>query len=214
MAEQPNIIAAFSADQVTKLTGLTKSQLAFWDKTSFFPPQYASENRRSAYSRIYSFEDLVGLRTLSILMNGHHVPMAHLKDVAHKLSRYTARPWSDIKLMVWKRKVQWIEPDTGLPAGIVDGQYLMIEIANIVEDMKSAVQKERERDPAEIGKISRRKFIAHNQAVIAGTRIPVGAIQRFLKAGYSSDEIIKEYPTLTESDVKAALSFREPKAVA
>ncbi len=29
MAEQPNIIAAFSADQVTKLTGLTKSQLAF-----------------------------------------------------------------------------------------------------------------------------------------------------------------------------------------
>ena len=81
-------------------------------------------------------------------MNGHHVPMAHLKDVAHKLSRYTARPWTDIKLMVWKHKVQWIEPDTGLPAGIVDGQYLMIEIANIVEDMKSAVQKERERDPA------------------------------------------------------------------
>ena len=214
MAENSTVIAALSANQVVRVTGLTMRQLAYWDKTDFFQPQYASEDRRSPYSRIYSFEDLVGLRTLSVLTNGHNVTMPHLKAVAKRLSQHTERPWSDIKLMVWKRKVQWIEPDTGLPAGIVDGQYLMIEVAGIVEDMRSAVDKERARDPAEIGCVVQQRFVAHNQAVVAGTRIPVRAIKNFAAAGYSVEQTLSEYPTLTEQDVRAALNYSDPKAAA
>ena len=49
-----DVFHAFSADQVTKLTGLSTSQLAYWDEIGFFSPRYAFENRRSPCSRIYS----------------------------------------------------------------------------------------------------------------------------------------------------------------
>ncbi len=62
-----DVFHAFSADQVTKLTGLSKAQLHYWDETGFFSPRYAFENWRSPYSRIYSLKDVVGLRTLSVL---------------------------------------------------------------------------------------------------------------------------------------------------
>jgi hypothetical protein len=43
MTEITNIISAFSADQVVKLTGLTNRQLAYWDDLGFFRPQFAAD---------------------------------------------------------------------------------------------------------------------------------------------------------------------------
>jgi hypothetical protein len=54
MTEITNITSAFTADQVVRLTGLSMGQLAYWDKLGFFQPQYAAEDRKSPYSRIYS----------------------------------------------------------------------------------------------------------------------------------------------------------------
>ena len=84
--ESKSIVAAFSEEQVERLTGLTKAQLRYWDKTGFFAPKFADENRRRAYSRLYSFKDVVALRTISILRNQHNVPLQHLRKVAEKLS--------------------------------------------------------------------------------------------------------------------------------
>lgn len=214
MDSTETIIAAFSAEQVVNVTGLTERQLAYWDKTGFFRPQYASEDRRSPYSRIYSFADLVGLRTLSVLMNGHNVTMHELKRVASRLSRLSNHPWSEIKFGVWKRKVQWIEPDTGLPAGVSDGQYLMVEMFDIISAMRDEVLRARTRRPEEYGQVSKHRFVVHNQPVMAGTRIPVRAIVRFAEAGYSADQIVAEYPSLTVADVEAALTHASARDAA
>ena len=69
----------------------------------------------------------------------------------------------------------------------------------------------KQRDPQQIGKITKNRFVARNAATIGGTRIPVAAIKRFHSAGYSSEEIISEYPSLAEEDIEAAISYREPK---
>lgn len=66
-----------------------------------------------------------------------------------------------------------------------------------------------ERDKSQIGCISRHPQIKRNAWVIAGTRIPVAAIKRFDEDGYTTPEIIAEYPDLTESDVRAALAHSE-----
>lgn len=207
MTKYDNVVAAFTAEQVVKMTGLTKRQLAQWDATGFFSPDYASENRRSPYSRIYSFHDLVGLRTISVLMNAHNVPVIHLKDVAKRLSEYTQKPWSKIKFKVWKRKVQWVNPEHGLTESVVDGQYLMLEIADIWNDMRAIAEQEKTRQKHEYGQIEQHRYVAHNLPVVAGSRIPVRAIQRFHEAGYSIKQIITEYPTLNEQDVIAAIQY-------
>jgi uncharacterized protein (DUF433 family) len=204
MTEITNIISAFSADQVVKLTGLTIRQLAYWDDLGFFQPQYASDDRRSPYSRIYSFKDVVGLRTLSILRRTYKCSLPHLRDVAKKLEAYTKTPWVDLTLYVLKRKVHFNEPETGLVRGVVDGQYALLPISSVMEDVRQEAERLRQRDPAQIGRIEKHRYVSHQAPVISGTRIRVATIRRFIEAGYSTADILKEYPSLTEADVEAA----------
>lgn len=49
--------------------------------------------------------------------------------------------------------------------------------------------------------------VLSGKPVIKGTRIPVYLILELLSAGMSVDEILKEYPPLTEEDVKASLEY-------
>lgn len=199
------VCAAFSADQVVRLTGLTMSQLAYWDRTGFFSPQYADEDRRQPYSRIYSFKDVVGLRTLATLRGKHNVSLPHLREVAKELAQYSKTPWADIELKVWKGKVQFNEPETGKTRGVVDGQYVLLPIISVIEDVRREAKQLREREPSQIGKIEKHRHVAHNARVIAGTRIPVSSVLAFVKEGYSVGDILKEYPTLTEADVEAVI---------
>jgi DNA-binding transcriptional MerR regulator len=204
MTEITNIISAFSADQVVKLTGLTIRQLAYWDSLKFFQPQYASDDRRSPYSRIYSFKDVVGLRTLSVLKTKHKCSLPHLREVAKKLSTYSITPWADLTLYVWKRKVYFKPPEIPQTQGVLDGQYMLLPISSVMEDVRRDAERLRHRAPEQIGKIEKRRYLSHQAEVISGTRIRVATILHFLEAGYSNAAILKEYPSLTEADIEAA----------
>jgi uncharacterized protein (DUF433 family) len=204
MSEITSIVSAFTTDQVMKLTGLTMRQLAYWDKLGFFSPQYAAEDRRLPYARIYSFKDVVGLRTLSVLKNEYKCSLPHLREVAEELSSYSEAPWAEITLYVWKRKVQFKEPDTGRVRGVVDRQYAMLPIRSVMEDVRRAADQLRHRQADQIGKIEKHRYVSHQAEVISGTRIRVATIRRFIEAGYSTELILKEYPTLTAADIEAA----------
>lgn len=208
-----NIIRAFSADHVVRLTGLTKRQLAQWDETGFFKPQYAHENRRSPFSRIYSFRDVVGLRVVSILRKTYNVSMQHLRKVAQTLSKKDYAFWGQEILYVLNREVYFHEPETKRVRSVVKGQYVVpIPLEPIIGEMRKAAAKLKERTTEKIGKIERHRLVMHNAPVIAGTRIPTGAIKRFKDAGYSIDGILREYPSLTRADVEAALKFEGDRA--
>lgn len=207
MANIDNIIGAFTEEQVARLTGLSAAQLRYWDKTGFFAPQYGAEDRRSPYSRIYSFKDVVGLRTLGVLRNEHHVPLQHLRKVAEKLSHLAGDLWTRTKLRVLDKRVVIQEPGTGRPREAVSGQYVLdIPLKVIVSDMKRQAETLRQRAPSQIGRIEKRRHVARNAEVVAGTRIPVSTILHFVEDGYSPAAIVKEYPTLTEADVEAVIS--------
>jgi uncharacterized protein (DUF433 family) len=49
--------------------------------------------------------------------------------------------------------------------------------------------------------------IMHGKPCIKGTRIPVWLIVGMLGDGMSEDEILKQYPSLTATDIKAALKY-------
>jgi len=209
MDDPANVVTGFTAEQVTKLTGLTMAQLAYWDRSGFFCPYYAAPNRRSPYSRIYSFKDVVGLRTLSVLKGGYNVSLPHLREAAKELSKYSKTPWSDIKLKVWNRKVHFDEPETGKTRGVVDGQYVLLPIIDVIEDMRRQTEALARREPAQFGQVEQHRYVSHNAPVIAGTRVPVASIVRLSEDGYSPEDILQEYPRLTRTDVEAALHYKK-----
>ena len=200
------IILAFTEEQVERLTGISKRQLRYWDKTDFFTPAFVSENRRVAYSRIYSFTDVASLRVLNVLRNQYRVPLQHLRAVAKELPQMSTDKWTTTELFVLNRRVVFAEPGTNKYREIVSKQYVIGIALNVVlSDTERDIEDLNRRDESTIGKVTRSRNICHNSWVIAGTRIPVVAIKRFAEEGYTIGQIREEYPTLTEADIRSAI---------
>ena len=51
--------------------------------------------------------------------------------------------------------------------------------------------------------------IMAGKPIIKGTRIPVYLILQLLEAGKTINDIIEDYPELTEKDVKAAIHYAQ-----
>ena len=209
MTDIDNVIRAFSADHVVRLTGLSKGQLAYWDKTGFFAPQYASENRREPYGRVYSFRDVVGLRTLSVLRKRHRISLQRLRKFAESLDNRDTKLWATLKLYVLNRDVYFPDSDADL-ARNTEGQIApVLLMQDIIDDVADRARKLSTRAPTQYGHVEKHKFVVRNAPVISGTRIPIAAIKRFHEAGYSVSDILAEYPSLTRQDVLAALEHEE-----
>lgn len=202
---------AFSAEQVGWLTGLSRRQLAYWERAGFFLPHYAGDNRRSPYSRAYSFRDLVGLRTIALLRNTHRIPLQELRAVARWLAEHPTDSWSSLTFYVSGRRVFFDDPETGarLAARPLRQSALPIHMEQILRETHGAAARLCERTPQSIGKIERHRYIARNEPVLAGTRVPTGAIWNLHEAGYDTGAIIREYPRLTSEDVRAALDYEK-----
>lgn len=216
MNTSKKFIAAFSEEQTQRLTGISKFQLGYWHRTNFYRPTYTEDNKRLAFSRIYSFKDIVALRVLNALRNQYKIPLQHLREVSERLEQLNPDPsrWSETKLYPLKNRVVWYEEGSELPQEIVSGQYVspvvLHEVAANTEQTVQRLFPLRER--SKVGSVEKSRYVVHNAAVIGGTRIPVNAVKRFAEAGYSVEQILREYPDLTEQDISAALEFKNSSA--
>ncbi len=210
MGRPSNIISAFTEDEVERLTGISRRQLRYWDRTNFFVPSLANPDRSLPLSRLYSFRDLVSLKVLNALRNDAQVALGHLREVKSKLEHLGDHLWAATTLYVLNRKVVFDNPETNKREEIVSRQgVLQIPLQVVTGDMTRAVEQLRQREETTFGRIERDRSVARNQPVVAGTRIPVRSIKAFHDAGYSVEQIIKQYPTLTAEDIKAAVRYDE-----
>ena len=202
-------VVAFTADNVCQLTGLTKRQLGYWDRTGFFSPHYVDENRRRSFSRIYNFRDLVGLRTIALLINKYNIPTRRLRQVGEWLAQQHETPRASLKFYVGGGKVFFDDPNTGeRMATQPHGQKVFpIEMIEVAREMEKAADRLRERMPDQIGQVLQNRHVLHNAPVLAGTRVPTSAVWNFYEEGYDTDAIIRAYPRLTPADIDAALAY-------
>ena len=140
-------ISAFSEDHVERLTGLSKGQLRAWDRAGFFAPHFAYEDRHAPYSRVYSFQDVVGLRTIAVLMKEHRVSLQQLRKVAQELVRRGFPHWASVKLYVVKGQVHFSQPDSGEVEGVWDGQLAMLPVIDVINDVETQARSLQQRTP-------------------------------------------------------------------
>jgi uncharacterized protein (DUF433 family) len=200
------VIHAFTEEQVSRLTGITIGQLRYWDQTGFFQPEFGYEERGDAYSRIYSYLDLVSLKVIARLRK--RVTLQRLRIVKEKLAEISPDLWRGVSLWVHSdREVAVVHPKTGQPEEVLSGQRIIeLPLSDVTDDLEKAMRTLTRRDSATVGTIVQNRRIMRNKPVIGGTRIPVSAVRAFHDAGYSVDQIIAEYPSLTPRDVEAAIA--------
>jgi uncharacterized protein (DUF433 family) len=207
-----NVILGFTAEQAAALSGLSERQLSAWARAGFFKPQMESPVSGAAFGRVYSFKDVVGLRVLAQLRKRHKVSLQQLRRVAAKLGGDPFQVWGETTLYVVKGQVVF-EDESGRHRSIVDGQYVAgIPLERVIGEVKREANQLKHRKATDFGRIAKHRFVARSATTLAGTRIPTAAIKRFSDAGYSVDQILKEYPTLRKEDVEAALRHEAQNA--
>ena len=201
----PGVITAYSEDQVSRLTSISVDQLRYWDRTGFFPPEFGYAECRAAFSRVYSYLDLVSLKVIARLRG--KTSLQQLRLVKEKLVEIGPALWRGVELWVQRKKVVYVHPETGEPEEVVSGQRLLkLPLREITDDLDAELRKLTARDEGTVGSIDRNRRVMRNRPVVAGTRIPVEAVRSFHEAGYGVEDIIAEYPSLTPRDVEAALA--------
>ena len=206
--EDSTVIGAFGEEDAARLSGLSVWQLREWDRSGFLRPSYAPDNRQLPHSRVYSFRDIVALRVLGQLRNTHHVSLQHLKKVSQKLAEFGDAKWTSTTLYVLGRKVVFDDPRSKERKEVLSGQRVFdIPLRIAAADTRKAIRLLNKRDPGDAGKIVSDRFVMENQPVFNKTRIPVAVVKRYLAAGYSTDGIIKEFPSLSVADIEAAATY-------
>ena len=212
-ALKETVIAALTEDHIARITGLSKGQLRAWDRRGFFVPKYAYDERGTAYSRIYSFKDAVGLRTLAELRAKHRVSLSRLEKLARAMEKDGISHRADAKIWIVNGEPSYLLPgDDNEVKGAETGQLAMLAIIDVIDEVSSKISDLKKRQEKTVGQVERQKFVARNSWVVAGTRIPTATIQRYADAGFSTEQILAEYPSLTQTDVEAALQHEKALA--
>jgi uncharacterized protein (DUF433 family) len=208
-------LLAFTTEHVCRLTGLSVRQVRYWDDTGFFSPTLLKGVRR-AFSRVYTFRDVVGLRTIALLRKKHQIPLQELRRVGEWLQQHYQTPWSSLRFALSGRKVVFYEPGTGVPLEARDGKQAVMAFAleQVANEMQREAARLREREDSQHGKIVRNRYVVHNAWTLAGTRVTTEAIWNFHQAGYKPEQIISEYPRLTKKDIREAIRFEAERKAA
>jgi DNA-binding transcriptional MerR regulator len=201
------LLVAFTPEQAERLTEVSQRRLAYWHRLGLVSPRYADDSLWLGYRRLYSFRDLVALRTLRSLRDDHKISMPELRKVDRGLRERYEQPWSSLRFWVFSGKVFFTEPELNvvMSGKRPDQMALAYEMEPVAAELRRRVEAFQARSPQQVGHVERRRGEMGSALLIAGTRIPTAAIRRFHEAGYDTAGIIAEYPSLTESDVKAAL---------
>lgn len=206
-------LMVFTSPQVRRLTGLSQSTLKRWqDKGIFIPEDPKPLEISGPYRRFYSFRDVVGLRTLSLLRSRHHVQLAELRKAGDYLRQHVESPWSSMRFWVVNGRVVFRDPGTHMTmVGGDPGQLVIEEVVldSIARDVEQESQSFKKRDPETFGTVARSRHVMSNQWVVAGTRIPTSVIWEYHQAGYGPAQIMAEYPDLTKSDIERAIEHEE-----
>lgn len=202
--ESAEVIGAFSDEQAARITGVSVNQLRAWDQTGFFRSSFGTDQPHIPYGRLYSFRDLVSLQVLHDLRNEKRIPLQHLKEVSKKLSHLGDARWTAVTLYVLGKRVVFDDPSSNERLEVVSRQRVFnIPLRIVVRDTRSKIAALNKRSD-NVGRFERNRFVSQNEQVFSGTRIPISTVVGFLNAGYSSQDVVREFPGLTMQDVEAA----------
>ena len=207
MTTVAKIPKVYTDEQASRLARISLGQIRYWDSTKFFEPSLAYEDRRAAYSRIYSFDDVVALRVLGELRNKHDISLQHLRKVRDKF-QLPQSAWADEEIYVNKKRVYFKNESGNFVNSETDEETLPdIPLPRVIAEITHEAKALEVRPTDAFGKKVRRPKVARKAEVFQGTRIPVDMVKEYFDEGLGIEEILSDYPTLTEADIEAAVRW-------
>jgi uncharacterized protein (DUF433 family)/DNA-binding transcriptional MerR regulator len=204
MAQAIEDVLAVSDKQARELARISMRQLRYWEQIGMVVPSVRQEISPRNIVRLYSFQDLLELLVAAELRRRPGISLQHIQRViTHLHGRDFGAPLRELKFATHGTNIYFQYPDgtwsgDPLPDQVIFRQAIALDLVGAKIDAAN------DRDPEAAGKIVRRRGVHGSKPIFAGTRIPVGTVQRYLQAGYDTEAIIREYPSLTPADIETA----------
>jgi len=108
---------------------------------------------------------------------------------------------TELRFAVVGRKLYFEHPDGNWEHDRRPGQIVLDQVLNL-EPMRAKISKAGARDKSTVGKVERRRGAMGSKPLVAGTRVPVATVQRYLDAGKSIEDVLAAFPVLEKADVE------------
>jgi DNA-binding transcriptional MerR regulator len=207
MAQAMEEMLAVPDKRAAKLAGISMRQLRYWEGIGLVVPSVRGQISPRNTVRLYSYQDLLELLAAAELRHQPGISLQHIRRVVSYLrtAKFNA-PLRELNFAVRGNEIYFQYPD-GTWSGDKAPRQIAFHQVLALSVFEARIRTVRDRDPEDAGRVVRRRGVHGSKPIFAGTRITVGAVQRYLQVGCDDKAIIGEYPLLTPADIEAARQY-------
>jgi uncharacterized protein (DUF433 family) len=194
-------------DKAASLAGVRPSRVDYWTSTGLILPSVNERLTPGRPIKLYSYVELLAVMIVAE-MRQRGVSLQHIRRVVDRVrSRGVKSPLTEVRYAVVGGQLYLQDEQGAWEDGRAPGQGVIPEVLDL-RPLQARIQSSVRRSEKSIGAVERRRRTLGSAEVIAGTRIPVETVRRYLDSGHSEAEILEAYPLLTSRDIEAVRSRR------
>jgi DNA-binding transcriptional MerR regulator len=207
MAQATEEMLAVPDKRAAGLAGISMRQLRYWEQIGLVVPSVREQISPRNTVRLYSFQDLLELLAAAELRHQPGISLQHIRRVVtHLRTRKFNAPLRELNFAVRGKEIYFQYPDGSWSGDRAPDQIAFHQVLELGV-IEARIRTVRDRAPEDAGRVVKRRGVHGSKPIFAGTRITVGAVQRYLQTGYDEKAIIREYPSLTPADIEAARQY-------
>lgn len=195
-------LLAVPRETAARLAGLSPARVDYWARTEVAAPTSDETLPNGRRVRLYEFVDLLALLVAAEL-RVRGVSLQHIRELVRFLRELGFdRPLTELRFATSGRQVFVQYPDGTWSGGLSPEQLVFHQVLNL-DLIRRRIRDGVDRDQTHLGGLDRHRGVHANKPVVAGTRIPVASVRRYLEAGRSEDDVLAAFPALTVDDLAA-----------
>lgn len=195
-------LLAVTCDAAARIAGLSPRQVDYWASTGLVEPEVDTHVTPGRRVRLYGFVDLLSL-LIAAELKSRKVSLQHIRTiVSHLRSRGYPNPLTQLTFVTVGREVYFMHDDGSWEGDLRLDQVVLHEVLNL-DPLRRRIATGAQRDTILAGRVERRRGVMGSKPVLAGTRVPVDTVRRYLEAGRTVDQVLESFPMLIAADVEA-----------
>lgn len=193
-------LLALTRESAARIARLSLRQIDYWAATDLVVPSIDRKLSAQRRVRLYGFLDVMSLAVAGELKQ-RGVTLQHIRQIVGRLQNRYERPLTELRYATVGKHVYFQHTDGTWEGDLHPDQIVLHEVLNL-NPIRARIAEDVERGTQQAGHIERRRGARGNRPVLAGTRIPVDAVRRYIAAGRSVQDVLEAYPDLTPADVE------------
>jgi uncharacterized protein (DUF433 family)/DNA-binding transcriptional MerR regulator len=199
-------LVALPRDRAAKLADVSERRVTYWSQIGLLHPLIDKRVNPHRPVWLYGYTELMSLMVIAELRN--KISLQEIRHVVDHLRRLGyPRPLTELRFAVVGGKIYFEHPVGHWEHHRRPGQIVFDEVLDL-EPMRAKISRFGAREKDGVGKVEKRRVAMGSKPLVAGTRVPVATVKRYLDAGKSTKEILAAFPVLREADVEVTRRSR------